>query len=295
MDEDQIARVRRFNRAVSRRIGALDDRFLARGRPLGQARLLFEAGQERDGAAVRALRARLGLDAGYTSRLLRALEDQGLVTVVPDPGDRRVRRVVLTARGRREVAELDRRAEGFARGLLAALDPPRRARLVAAMDEVDRLMRAAAVRLDRVPPADPDVRHCFGCYFHELADRFDAGFDPARSISAADHELTPPAGLVVVARLDGRPLGCGALKVGRDGIGEVKRMWVDGAARGLGLGRRILARLEDLARGAGLRTLRLETNRNLTRAIALYRSSGYVEVSAFNDEPYAHHWFEKAL
>jgi ribosomal protein S18 acetylase RimI-like enzyme len=72
-------------------------------------------------------------------------------------------------------------------------------------------------------------------------------------------------------------------------------MWVDPRARGLGLGRRLLRELESHARAMGARSVRLETNRSLTEAIALYRSSGYVEVPAFNDEPHAHLWFEKQL
>ena len=72
-------------------------------------------------------------------------------------------------------------------------------------------------------------------------------------------------------------------------------MWVAPAARGLGLGRRLLRELERLARETGARTIRLDTNRVLNEAIRLYRSAGYQEVPRFSDEPYAHHWFEKAL
>jgi ribosomal protein S18 acetylase RimI-like enzyme len=72
-------------------------------------------------------------------------------------------------------------------------------------------------------------------------------------------------------------------------------VWVADAARGLGIGRRLLAELEACAAESGGRAVRLETNRALTEAIALYRSAGYVEVPAFNDEPFAHHWFEKTL
>ena len=144
-------------------------------------------------------------------------------------------------------------------------------------------------------PGSADARHCLASYFEELAVRFRTGFDPAKSISATADELRPPAGIFVVARRHGHAVGCGALKAGPDGIGEIKRMWVDPAARGLGVGRRLLATLEVEAQRFGLRTLRLETNRSLVEAQALYRSCGYREVPAFNDEPYAHHWFEKTL
>jgi GNAT superfamily N-acetyltransferase len=162
------------------------------------------------------------------------------------------------------------------------------------MATVERLMRASAVRIAAEAPEHREARWCFDRYFAELKGRFETGFDPAKSISAEDRELTPPAGVLVIARLDGRPIGCGALKVKGGGVGEVKRMWVSPDARGLGVGRRILEELEARAPGFGLATLRLETNKSLAEAQALYRSCGYIEVPPFNDEPYADHWFEKA-
>jgi GNAT superfamily N-acetyltransferase len=144
-------------------------------------------------------------------------------------------------------------------------------------------------------PDSPAAQWCLEQYFTELAGRFDNGFDPVRSISASTEEMTPPAGLFVVAWLDGAPVGCGALKVGLECTGEVKRMWTSPRARGLGVARRILRQLEAWARDAGLTRLRLETNRALIEAQALYRAEGYAEVEAFNAEPYAHHWFEKRL
>ncbi|HUZ57126.1 MAG TPA: GNAT family N-acetyltransferase [Streptosporangiaceae bacterium] len=132
-------------------------------------------------------------------------------------------------------------------------------------------------------------------YFEELSWRFDDGFDPARSISADEEELSPPAGLLLLATLHGEPAGIGALKFHDDGPSDIKRMWVAAAARGLGLGRRLLAELEARAAGHGARVVRLETNRSLAEAIGLYGSAGYREVPAFNDEPCAHHWFEKDL
>jgi DNA-binding MarR family transcriptional regulator/N-acetylglutamate synthase-like GNAT family acetyltransferase len=291
--QNHVRQVRSFNQTVTQRVGALADDFLGRGRPLGEARLLYEVG--RGGAEVRDLRARLELDSGYVSRLLRSLERQGLVRSDPSRHDARVRRVTLTAKGRREVAELDRRSDAFASSVLAPLGQAQRASLTAAMAEVERLMRASAVQIGTEPADSADARWCLAQYFRELADRFDTGFDPALTISANADELTPPAGVFVVARLGGRPLGCGALKRKDRKIGEVKRMWVSSDLRGLGVGRRILEALEAQARKLGLRTLRLETNRTLAEAQALYRSCGYLEVAPFNDEPYAHHWFEKSL
>jgi GNAT superfamily N-acetyltransferase len=163
------------------------------------------------------------------------------------------------------------------------------------MAEVERLLRASSVQITICDPRHPDARSCVRAYISELSRRFDEGFDPGLSISADDTELTWPAGLFLLATLHDEPAGCGALKFHRDAPAEIKRMWVAQAMRGTGLGRRILAELEAHAAAAGARTVRLETNRTLGEAIGLYRSAGYREVAAFNDEPYAHHWFEKPL
>src|SRR5439155_191492 len=179
---DQIAQVRRFNRLVTQRVGALDDHFLGRDRPLGASRLLYEIG--RQGAELRDLRRRLG---------------------------------------------------------------------------------------------------------------FEAGFDPAASLPAEDRDLVPPRGAFLLASLDGESIACGVVKAIGPGIGSLKRMWVADSVRGLGIGRRMLDALEIQARELGLTMLRLETNKELGEAIALYRSAGFREVAAFNDDPYAHHWFEKRL
>jgi DNA-binding MarR family transcriptional regulator/GNAT superfamily N-acetyltransferase len=293
MDGRLIDGMRRFNRTVTQRVGALEDAYLSRGRPLGQARLLWEIGA--GATEVRELRARLELDSGYLSRLLRVLEADGLVAVDPAGADGRVRTARLTPAGLAERAELDRRSDELAAAILRPLQPRQRDRLVAAMAEVERLLLASMLRIAVVDPRHPDARRCIRAYMAELAQRFDGGFDPARSLPAGDDELTPPAGLLLVATLHAEPVGCGALKLHPDRRAEVKRMWVSPAVRGLGVGRRLLAELEARAAGLGVRTLRLETNRALTEAIGLYRDAGYREVDAFNDEPYAHHWFEKTL
>jgi DNA-binding MarR family transcriptional regulator/GNAT superfamily N-acetyltransferase len=286
-----VGQVRRFNRTVTQRIGALDDAFLSRDRPLGQARLLWEIGP--DGSDVRQLRARLDLDSGYLSRLLRSLADDGLITVARSEADGRVRMAELTKAGQAERTELDQLSDAAAEAILSPLSDRQRDRLITAMADVERLLTASAIQLAGTDPRRPAARACLRAYFTELAGRFDAGFDPAQSISADDAELTPPAGLLLVASLHGEPVGCGAVKLHGAGPAEIKRMWVSGTVRGLGLGRRILAALEAHAAAAGASAFQLETNGALTEAISLYRSAGYREVPAFNAEPYAHHWFEK--
>jgi DNA-binding MarR family transcriptional regulator len=292
MDE-AVAQVRSFNRLVTERVGALNDRYLSRARPLGEARVLWEIGAE--GCEIRTLRARLGLDSGYLSRLLRSLEGAGLVDVRATDDDRRVRRAELTSAGAAERELLDRSSDELAQSFLEPLDEPRRSRLVAAMAEVERLLTSGLVEIRRADPSEPDARTCLAAYVAELEQRFENGFDPARSTLPHFEELRPPGGELLVASLHGEPVGCGGLVLHAGEPPIVKRMWVAENVRGLGLGRRLLAELERRAAETGASVVRLETNEALVEAIALYRSAGYREIEPFNDEPYAHHWFEKEL
>jgi uncharacterized damage-inducible protein DinB/GNAT superfamily N-acetyltransferase len=163
------------------------------------------------------------------------------------------------------------------------------------MADAERIQTARMVQIAPIDPSHPHAQHCLHAYFTELDRRFDTGFDPALSISADLDEMRPPAGLFLVATLRAEPIGSGALKFHGSEPAELKRMWVAASSRGLGVGRRILNELEVHAAKHGARAVHLETNKSLVEAIALYRSAGYVEVPAFNDEPYADHWFEKRL
>jgi DNA-binding MarR family transcriptional regulator/GNAT superfamily N-acetyltransferase len=294
MEQAAVEQVRRFNRTVTQRIGALDDRYLARDRPLGEARVLWEIGAH--GCDVRQLRARLDVDSGYLSRLLRSLEAAGLVRVGANPDDRRVRTARLTKAGAVERKVLDQSSDGLARSLLEPLTDTQRERLVAAMGEVERLLTTALVATDVVDPTHHHAQHCLREYYAELDRRFESGFDLSRSLPNDPDTMRPPAGLFLLASLRGEPIGCGALKFHGSKPTELKRMWVAPGARGLGVGRRLLTELEDRAiEHGGSRVVQLETNKALTEAIAMYRSAGYREVEAFNDELYGDHWFEKRL
>ena len=288
-----VDQVRSFNRVVTRRIGALDDQYLGRNRPLAQDRVLWEVGT--DGCEVRALRARLGLDAGHTSRLLRALEASELIAVAPSEADGRVRVARLTHAGRKERDLLARRSDDLAVSMLAPLTDAQRRELTAAMRTVRRLLTAAEIEIREVDPGTADAQRCINAYFAELNRRSKIPYDPSQGVPAEPHEMTTPAGLFLVAYMHGESIGCGGVKHHPGGPSEIKRMWVAESARGLGIARRILDELEADAKRAGAATARLETNGTLTEAIAMYRSAGYNEVPAFNDEPFAHHWFEKAL
>jgi DNA-binding MarR family transcriptional regulator/GNAT superfamily N-acetyltransferase len=293
MDRQQIADVRRFNRAVTQRIGVLEDGYLNRGRPLGEARLLFEIGP--GGGDVQELRARLRLDSGYASRLLRSLEAQGLVALGRDEEDGRRRRATLTEAGLIEYEAYDTLSDDLAGSLLQPLGETQRARLVKAMEEIERLLGAGSIELLIEPSDGADARWCLGQYFAELAERFEEGFDTALGVSPSEASVQPPDGAFIVARLHGAPVGCGMLRLNGDRTGEIKRMWISRRMRGVGLASRILARLEQIAREFGWTRVQLDTNRALTNAQAMYRKAGYRDIERYNDNPYADFWFEKDL
>jgi DNA-binding MarR family transcriptional regulator len=282
--------LRRFNRSYTQRIGALEDSFLGTGRPLAENRLLFEIGTEP--GTTRQLRERLGLDSGYLSRLLRALERDGLVELAPDPADRRRRLVRLTAAGDTAWRLLERRSEERARRLLDPLTPRQRARLAEALGLADLLVRAATVTLETVDPASAHAREAMARYVAEMDERFPHGFDPGPHSDEDDDTLRPPVGAFVVAVIDGRPVAGGGVRVYADAA-EVKRMWVDGGWRGAGLGSRLLRHLEEIARGLGHTVVRLDTNEALADAIAMYDRAGYQRIERYNDNPYATHFYEK--
>ena len=293
MDESQLRHIRRFNRLITQRVGALEVDYLRRGRPLAEARLIFEISA--DGVDVLTLRSKLGLDSGYLSRLMQSLKMQGLIAVAKGEGDGRRRRVSLTRKGGAERAAYDRLSDNLAASMLGSLDASEQSRLLAAMGEVERLIRAASVEVAPDSPDSADARRCLHAYFRELGSRFEGGFDAATDGSARVEDMAPPSGLFVIARLDGDAVGCGGFKRVDKTTGEVKRVWTAPPARGLGVAKRVLRTLEAAAREGGLKTLRLDTNRVLTEAHALYRNEGYREVARFSDNPYADHWFEKRL
>lgn len=163
------------------------------------------------------------------------------------------------------------------------------------MHEVERPLTAGNAQIASVDPEHPDAQHCLHEYVAELNRRSQRGFDPTVGATALPHELRPPAGEFFVVYLHGEAVGCGAVKHHTEAPAEIKRMWIAPKARGLGLGRQLLDRLETCAQAAGAQVAHIETSAVLVEALSLYRSTGWVEVPAFNDEPFADHWLEKPL
>jgi DNA-binding MarR family transcriptional regulator len=280
-----IAQVRSFNRLVTRQAGVLNDRHIGR-RPLGESRVLYEIGL--DGTTPRDVRARLGLDSGYLSRIIRALEHNGLVEQRANPSDRRTKRLVLTGAGRDELRAINRISDELAAAALAPLDDEQRERLLRAQAEVRHLLAVSMVSVEAEDPSSADARWCLGHYYAELDERFEEGFEAPR-------EPAPDILACLVARVGGQPAGCGILRMLGPDAGEIVRMWVDRPHRGLGIAKRLLAALEGEAVAHGLEVVRLDTNRALDEAKRMYRAAGYVEIPRYNDNPYANHWFEKRL
>lgn len=293
MDRSDIERVRSFNRAVTLRSGALSNSYLDRGRPLGQARVLFEIGP--DGCDVRSLRERLALDSGYLSRVLQALEKQGVAKVRHDATDRRRREAILTAKGLAEWKAYDDLSDDLARSILDPLTDRQRARLIDAMATVETLIAAASKIFTIESPGSDVARQCLEAYFNELAQRFENGFDPVQSNAAEDPDMAAPCGAFLIAWLNGRPVACGGVKTIAPHTGEIKRMWVAPEVRGMGIARRLLDAIETEARRLGMTRVCLDTNRALVEAQAMYRKAGYRDAARYNDNPYAHFWFEKDL
>ncbi|HEU5254643.1 MAG TPA: helix-turn-helix domain-containing GNAT family N-acetyltransferase [Vicinamibacterales bacterium] len=250
MDAKAVRQIRSFNRTVAERIGAVNDRFLHQRRPMNESRLIWEIGLK--GEELRTLRMRLGLDSGYLTRVMGSLAKQGLVRVRLAKEDGRVRFAHLTKRGLRVRTELDGRSDELALQILDVLTEKQREQLTSAMRQVERLLEASMIHVATEDPTSPDAIWCFEQYFAELKSRFEPGFDPARSISAEAHELVPPRGALVIARLRGQPVGCGAVTFAKKRVAELRRMWVSPPLRGLGVGRRVINELERLATEANV-------------------------------------------
>jgi DNA-binding MarR family transcriptional regulator len=289
----EIDSIRAFNRTVTRRLGVLNERYLGRNRPLVESRLLFEIGTR--GASVRDLRARLGLDSGFSSRLLRTLERKKLLKTERTGSDGRLRIARLTRSGLAELERINSLSDELARSMLASLSPDQARRLVTAMSEVDRLVRASSVEFAPTDLRSADAQRCLQKYYAELADRFPGGFKLHPDDAPVAGELVPPGGCMLIASLFGEAIGCGMMRTLEPGVGEIKRMWISPEVRGLGVGRRLLTVLEGAAIARKMRAIRLDTNASLAEALSLYRACGYREIPRYNANPYAQHWFEKTL
>ncbi|MEQ9812732.1 MAG: helix-turn-helix domain-containing GNAT family N-acetyltransferase [Azospirillaceae bacterium] len=293
----QIAAVRAFNRFYTRQIGLLNRGLHRTSYPLTQARVLWELAH-RDGLAAGGLAAELGIDPAHLSRILKRFVDNGLVARAPAAEDARKNVLALTGRGRAEYAMLRQAAIAEADALLAPLRPADRDRLVGAMDTVRSILSAApeerreAYLLRPLRVGDLGwIAHRQGVLYAEehgwdqtfeaLVAEILAGF--VKNFDAAGERAW-------IAERDGRIVGSVFVVRASDEVAKLRLLYVEPAARGLGIGGRLVAECIRFARAKGYRTLTLWTNDVLTAARRLYEAAGFRLV-----DQAPHHAFGKDL
>jgi len=144
-------------------------------------------------------------------------------------------------------------------------------------------------------PTAPEAIACLRAYYAELDRTFPSGFYPGPVPGDGLDKMRPPFGTFLLAWNAATPVACVALRGDGSPVGEVKRLWIAEALRGQGLATRLMAAVDDQARTLGMTVLQLDTSRHLPGAVAMYRHYGWTEIPRYNDNPYAHHWFEKRL
>ena len=277
----EVAAVRRFNRFYTRRIGALGEGHLETPFSLSEARVLYELAQ-RPGTTATEVGQELGLDAGYLSRILRGFQERGLLERRPSGTDARQSRLSLTERGRGAFAELDAAARRDIAGMLDALAPADQARLVRAMETVERMLGA------RPEPAEPYVLRGphpgdYGWVVQSHGELYareygwDARFEAlvAEIVAAYVRNLQPERERCWIAERDGENVGSVFVVRHADEVAKLRLLLVDPRARGLGIGARLVDECIRFARGAGYRRMMLWTNDVLVSARKIYVAAGF--------------------
>jgi DNA-binding MarR family transcriptional regulator/GNAT superfamily N-acetyltransferase len=277
----RVAAVRRFNRYYTRVIGALQEGLLHSRFTLAEARVLYELAQ-RDDLTATDLGRELELDPGYLSRILQRFERDGLLAREPSPADRRQILLSLTEAGRDAFGPLDARSREEVAALLAALPEPAQASLVTAMGRIETLLGGsrpapAPWLLRQHRPGDIGwvvARH--GALYAEEYG-FDARFEALVARVAgeflAQHDAARER--CWIAEHDGVNVGSVFLVRKSDEEAKLRLLLVEPSARGLGIGRRLVAECLDFARASGYRRVTLWTNEVLAAARAIYQQAGF--------------------
>jgi DNA-binding MarR family transcriptional regulator/ribosomal protein S18 acetylase RimI-like enzyme len=285
----RIETVRAFNRFYTRRIGVLHDGLLRSPFTLTETRLLWELAH-RDRVTATELARELELDAGYLSRLLRSLRERGLTRSQRSKEDARQVQLSLSASGRRAFAPLDQRSRQEVDALLATLDDSRQQRLLEAMTTISRLLDdrahrepACLLRPHRAGDMGWVVARHGALYAQEYG--WTLAFEALVARIAADFidRFDPQREACWIAERDGANIGSVFLVQARDevtqapigGAAQLRMLLVEPAARGVGLGERLVTECERFARAKGYRRIMLWTNSNLLAARGIYRKAGY--------------------
>jgi DNA-binding MarR family transcriptional regulator/GNAT superfamily N-acetyltransferase len=285
----QIARVRAFNRDYTRRIGVLSDGLLDSPYSLTQVRVMYEIAH-RAGVTAGELAEDLGLDRGYLSRLLKSFETKKLLARTPAPEDARRQHLRMTPAGLRVFAPLEKRSQEQVRGMLNGLDEERRRALLEGMDAIQGVFgeRSQQLTLRAHRPGDMGwvVQRHGEIYHREYGwnEEFEALV--AEIAAGFVRKLAVTRERCWIAEHDGRRVGCIFL-VSKDATtAKLRLLLVEPHARGLGVGRRLVAECVEFARTAGYRKIVLWTQETLTAARHLYTEAGFVKIAR---EP--HHSF----
>ncbi|WP_414936688.1 bifunctional helix-turn-helix transcriptional regulator/GNAT family N-acetyltransferase [Amycolatopsis sp. cmx-11-51] len=282
---DRVATVRAFNRLYTGVIGILDEGPADSEYSLSEARVIFELAQQ-DPTQVTDLRKRLDLDAGYASRLLGRLEDRGLLTRERSDEDARRQVIRLTETGRNAFDVLDARSVDRIGSLLGRFADDEQQRLLGAMDTITSLVgeRAPDPTLVLRPPRPGDFgwvvqRH--GA-LHSREYGWDERFEALVARVVADYvdKRGEPRQAGWIAELDGERVGSVFCMPAEDGTtAKLRMLFLEPAARGRGVGKRLVAECVEFARASGYRAMELWTVSLLVAARAIYRKAGFELVS----------------
>jgi len=277
---DAIAAVRAFDRFYTGRLGVLGPGFLRTPHTLGEARVLYELAQAPE-LPVAELRRRMAIDAGQLSRLLARLEKAGLVARERVADDRRRQLARLTPAGTQAAALLDRRAVEQTGARLARLAGADRARLIASLADVRRLLDPepppAAVVLRSPRPGDLGWVICRNGRLYAEEHGWNAEYEALVARIVADYAQAPDPEreAIWIAEVDGEPAGCIFCVCRSETVAQLRLLLVEPRARGLGLGARLVDECVSFARRAGYREMVLWTQDILVAARRIYQRAGF--------------------
>jgi DNA-binding MarR family transcriptional regulator/GNAT superfamily N-acetyltransferase len=277
---DAASRLRHFNRFYTAQIGVLDRDLLGSGRSLAEARVLYELAQAETVTAVELAKV-LAMDAGFLSRMLARFEREGLIERRRSRADGRVSHLALTGAGRAAFADLDRLSQNAGEALLSPLPDDERGELLSSMRRVETILAPAPKPEDVVLRAHRTGD--MGWIIHRQALLYEREYGWDASYEALVAEITsqflrnfnPGREYCWIAERGGDILGSVFLVRESDEIAKLRLLYVERAARGLGVGRRLVNECIGFARSAGYARLDLWTNSVLTAARALYEQAGF--------------------
>jgi DNA-binding MarR family transcriptional regulator/N-acetylglutamate synthase-like GNAT family acetyltransferase len=277
----QVQAVRRFNRFYTRRIGVLNEGLVQSPFSLAEARVLYELANRQQPTASE-LSRELRLDPGYLSRLLRRLEKQGLLEREPAPGDARQTLLRLSRRGRETFAELDSKSHDEVAALLGELAQPGRENLVQAMGRIERLLGGTPNPTEPylLRPHQPGdvgwIVHRHGAlYAQEYGWNEEFEGLVAGIVAHFLEHFDPKRERCWMAEKDGEIVGSVLLVRKAATVAQLRLLLVEPAARGLGLGKRLVTECIRFARLAGYRKVVLWTNDVLHAARHIYEQAGF--------------------